>query len=104
MYAVAQNSEITTVLLTLSNPTIPQQPAGTTTNNNNSELSGTPVADSAAPFPTSASDMQIMSCQWILHDEDCICCASKHASCLDIIRADILMQQGLWSLAGTADV
>jgi len=38
MYAVAQNSEITTVLLTLSNPTIPQQPAGTTTtNNNNSE-------------------------------------------------------------------
>ena len=41
MYGVGQDGNVTTVLLTLSHPTMPAQPAaGTTTNNNNSELSG----------------------------------------------------------------
>ena len=34
MYGVDQTGAVTTVLLTLSNPTVPQQPAGTVTNNN----------------------------------------------------------------------
>ena len=39
MYGVTQDGNVTTVLLTLSNPTpAPQQAASTTTNNNNSKL------------------------------------------------------------------
>ena len=34
MYGVDQTGAVTTVLLTLSSPTVPQQPAGTVTNNN----------------------------------------------------------------------
>lgn len=34
MYGVDQTGAVTTVLLTMSNPTVPQQPAGTVTNNN----------------------------------------------------------------------
>lgn len=38
MYGVDQTGAVTTVLLTLSNPTVPQQPAGTVTNNNSENL------------------------------------------------------------------
>ena len=38
MYGVDQTGAVTTVLLTLSNPTVPQQPAGTVTNNNSEKL------------------------------------------------------------------
>ena len=39
MYGVSQDGNVTTVLLTLSNPTTPPQPAAGTTTNNNSECS-----------------------------------------------------------------
>ena len=39
MYGVAQTGDVTTVLLTLSNPTVPAQPSGTVTNNNSESVS-----------------------------------------------------------------
>ena len=39
MYGVTQTGDVTTVLLTLSSPTVPPQPAGTMTNNNSKLLS-----------------------------------------------------------------
>ncbi len=55
MYGVGQDGNVTTVLLTLSNPITPPQPAaGTTTNNNNSKPSDTFMLEIAAPLPTSA--------------------------------------------------